>query len=318
MTATRFIYEGYATDELYNELKADSAFPLVRELEFKYGLKVLRRVSTQNKDHRMIDAWLLVNKVGIAIGYAYTENNEGKIDYCFRTPYYKKERGQSSVDRSTLHSNKISSLMATITRHDVIKSINEVVTSKLRVIPPLMSQHRDSLGKSNKYVEMSANEVHALLLMALGKSPNSEWVKIDQNKCIETLDKWEEADRVARTKIEQGKRFFANPFFLVGVDDKNDFLVGKFRVVTYSEDNVVTETIEPFKRYKSYDEVPDLIPVMTMVKLAFESKDTMRKLKCGMPIWDGYDENLDAVFYYGSTPTDFDQVFMATPCATPA
>ena len=103
---------------------------------------------------------------------------------------------------------------------------------------------------------------------------------------------------------------------LVGVDEFNDFLIGKFKVVQYSEHEVKTEVVEPFKRYRSYDEVQDLIPIMTMVKLSFENKDNVRKLKCGIPIFDGFDENLDTSFYYNNSPTEYDHVYMATPCPT--
>ena len=317
MTMERFLYEGFATEELYNELKASPAFPLVRELEFKHGLKVLRKTRTQTRDYTNFDeAWLLVNRYGIAIGKAYAHTVEGKTEYCYRSPFYKKERGSNNVDRETIHSNKISSLMATISRHGVIPPLAEMEKKKTRAVAHLMNMVHKAQGSSHKTIEFTSNELHAVLLMALGKSPNSEWVTVDQNKCIEALDKWEEADRVSKRKIEEGRRMFANPFYLVGVDEFNDFLIGKFKVVQYSEHEVTTEVIEPFKRYRSYDEVQDLIPIMTMVKLAFESNDNVRKLKCGMPIFDGFDENLDTSFYYNSSPTEYDHVYMATPCPT--
>lgn len=316
MTIERFLYEGFRDEETYTALKDSPAFPLVRELEFKHGLKVLRHCTAQDKDGYNVDsAFLMVNRYGIAVGKAYAHLVETKMTYCFYTPHYNKERGSSHNDRHTIHSGKISSLMATLTRHKVIPTPEQLVNNKMRVIKNLMEEQRRGLGQSEKStMGWTANELHAVFLMALGKSPNTDWVQVDQNKCIETLDKWEEADRVAKVKIEEGKRLFANPFYLVGSDHMGDYLIGKFRVSSFSTDNVETEVIEPFKRYASYESVPDLIPVMTMMKLSFETKDTMRKLKNGFPVWDGYDAGLDAAFYYNSSPTEYEQVFMATSC----
>jgi exonuclease III len=52
---------------------------------------------------------------------------------------------------------------------------------------------RRELGDHNKEHGLTGDEVHSLLLTALGKSPNSKWVKVDQNKCQLILDKFEEA-----------------------------------------------------------------------------------------------------------------------------
>ena len=165
-----------------------------------------------------------------------------------------------------------------------------------------MSIMQRSLGDSNKNANLNANEIHALLLMALGKSPNSDWVKIDQNKCIETLDKFEEADRLAKVKVEESQRMFTNPYYMVGVDEFGDYLIGKVKLsaVNPSAGEYQYEVIEQFKRYRTYEDVPDLIPLMTMVKVAYEDKQCR---KAGvMPVEDKYDEGLDAVFFYDTTP----------------
>lgn len=315
MSIVRFFYEGFRNEQLYEELMASPALPLVRELEFKHGLKVIRKLSTYTPDHSEVDSWLMVNKAGIAVGQAYVaKNDDNKTVYCFRTPYFRKNRGVNSVDRETVSSVKLSSLMSTIARHEVIRSEDEMTIKKLNVLGGLMEQHRQSLGKSRKDTHgWDANEIHALLLKVLGVSTNSNRAYVDENKCKEMLDKYEEADRVADIKIEEGKRMFSNPFYLVGIDDSGEYLIGKFRVKDVKDGDIkATETIAPFKRYRSIEEVPELIPVMTMAKLAYEHRDVR---KChGFPVMDKYDENLDAVFYFSSTPTMYEHAFMLTPC----
>lgn len=317
MSIDRFFYEGYQDEEAYGVLKSSPVFPLVRELEFKYGLKVLRRTQL-NTGWGVDTAWQMVHKNGIAVCKVFTTQQGGKngdqLEYCYRSPFYVKERGDSRQDKETIRSIKISSLMATLTRQDVVPLAGDMVGKKLKNTREAMSTMKRALGNSNKQVELVANEVHALLLMALGKSPNSDWVKIDQNKCIETLDKYEEADRLAKVKAEESGRLFYNPFYMVGVDEFGDYLIGKFKLNPVSAEEHQYETVEPFKRYSTYEAVPELIPVMTMIKVAYEDKQVR---KAGIiPVTDAYDEGLDTVFFYNTTPTHYDHAWMITSCPT--
>lgn len=317
MTVERFFYDGYHDEQAYEVLKSSPVFPLVRELEFKYGLKVLRRTQISS-GHGLETAWQLVHKNGIAVCKVYTHNGGGKngnqLEYCYRSPFYRKERGESNADKETVRSVKISSLMASLTRQKVIPSVGDMEKKKLRNISEAQSIMNRALGNSAKYTDFNANEIHALLLMALGRSPNNDWVKIDQNKCIETLDKMEEADRLAKVKREEAKRMFYNPFYMVGVDEYNDYLIGKFKLVQSESGDHQYETVEPFKRYSTYESVPDLIPVMTMIKVAYEDKSPRKQGV--IPITDAYDEGLDTVFCYQGSPTHYDHAWAITSCPT--
>jgi hypothetical protein len=178
---------------------------------------------------------------------------------------------------------------------------------------------RKGIGSSDKTNRFTNDEIHALLLMALGKSPNSEGVAVDLSKCQNTLDIYEAADKIAQVKRERILEMFEQPFFMAGVDETGDFLIGKFKAKlvdvkgtgnNYDKSFREFETIEPFKRYHSYEEVPEFIPVMTMVKLAYEGKEGIK----GMPVMDHYDENLQAVFYHHGYPSNYDCMGMVTPC----
>ena len=319
MTIERFFLDGFRDELNYARLKESACFPLVRELEFKYGLKVshltfIRDNKYGNWDDQ-VPAWHMCHKNGIAVGKVYmTKNADGKDEYCWRSPYYSKERGESREDKQTIRSIKISALMATLTRQNVVPNPQLMEQKKMKMVGNAIHHVKKSFGSSEKAMYgWDSNELHALLLMALGKNPNSDWVKVDQNKCQETLDKFEESDRVLKEKVAESMRFFTNPFFMVGVDGFGDYLIGKFKLTTVTDTNgVVYEVIEPFKRYHSYEEVPELIPVMTMTKLAYEGKDFA--MVGAIPRTDLYDPNLDAVFFYDSSPSHYDHVFMVTPC----
>ena len=313
MTVSRFFLDGFHDEEAYNELKDSPVFPLVRELEFKYGLKVLRKVDSR---FQRDSGWQLVHKNGVAVCRVSTSMEGGKdhnqLEYCYRSPFYKKERGSSENDRETIRSIKVSSLMATLSRHGVVPTMESLANRNIGESSMARRIMRDKLGNSDKRQALSPDEVHGLLLKAFNKSSSSgSSAVVDLNKCQELLDKYEEADRLMQIKQQEVNRMFNNPFYMIGVDVSGDYLIGKYRLVGGGEDTNAYEAVETFKRYRSYEDVPELIPVMTMVKVAYEDKSNRTGV---IPLMDGYDENLDAVFFYRSTPTYYDRAWMVTPC----
>ena len=54
--------DGFENDKIKLELMESLAYPLVREIAFKHGLRVIR--NTQN-------GWLMGNQYGIAVGKAF-------------------------------------------------------------------------------------------------------------------------------------------------------------------------------------------------------------------------------------------------------
>ena len=178
---------------------------------------------------------------------------------------------------------------------------------KLGSAKEIMVRAIGSTHKSSS--ELHPDEVQALICAFLGETPNGNHITIDTIKCKRVLDKYVEADRVAVKQLEEVNRFFSNPFYMIGADQFGHFIVGKVKVVGDKQ----YEIVEQFKRYKDITERDDLIPVMTMTKLAYEGKN--HRMQNGyIPTSDMYDENLDAVFFYERQATHYDYIWMATPC----
>ena len=315
MSIQRFFLDGFGSDEELTSLKDSPAFPLVREIEFKFGLKVLRTAVTRSNTGAVV-AFQLCNKFGIAIAKVWAQQNaDGKMEYSYRSPYYRKERGSSPEDKETIRSVKISSLMATLTRHNVVPPHDEMVGKKVAMTKDAMALMRRAMGDSSKAQELRPDEIHALLAQFLGQDLNSRGLSIDLDKCKNTLDKYDEADRIRDKRVEEVNRAFANPYYMVGVDELGHHIIGKFRLSVMDEANnkFQYETIEPFKRYATIEDYPDLVSLMTMVKVSYETKDTMSK-HYGYPVQDRYDENLDMTFFYNQRPTHYDCLWMTTPC----
>jgi len=304
---SRYILAGFESEELEQVLKAANAFPLVREMCHKFGVKVLAEAELGGG--RQAFQMCLPN--GMAIGKAYVQlNADNKLEYCYRTPYYKKERGSSDEDKQTLRSTKVSSLMATLNRVGAVIDIPKLLDKKMSKLSDAKDIMEKAMGSAYKSTsELFPDEIQALLCSFLGESPSGNHVAIDTLKCKKVLDKYNEADRVRLKKLEEVGRFFHNPFYMIGADSFGHFIVGKVKVIGEKQ----YEIVEQFKRYADITERDDLIPVMTMTKLAYEGKG--HRMQNGyIPATDMYDENLDAVFFYQQQATHYDYIWMATPC----
>jgi D-alanine-D-alanine ligase-like ATP-grasp enzyme len=302
----RYILDGFESEEFEQSLKASDVFPLIRDICHKFGLKVICETPTS-----VGMAFQLCLPNGMAVGKAFTRmNDDKKLEYCYRTPYYRKERGRSDEDKETLHSTKVSSLMATLSRVKAIPSVDEMIGKKMTKLSSAREIMERAMGSAHKSTsELQADEIQALLCAFLGESPNGNHITIDTIKCKRVLDKYVEADRVAVKKLEEANRFFSNPFYMIGADQFGHFIVGKVKVVGDKQ----YEIVEQFKRYKDITERDDLISVMTMTKLSYEGKN--HRMQNGyIPASDMYDENLDAVFFYERQATHYDYIWMATPC----
>jgi len=305
---SRYILAGFENEELEQSLRNSEVFPLVRDMCHKFGLKVL----SENPLGGLRQAFQMCLPNGMAVGKVYTHTNkDNKLEYCYRTPYYKKERGSSDEDKQTLRSTKVSSLMATLGRVGAIITVDKLVGKKMGKLSDAMDIMQTAMGSTYKSAsDLHPDEIQALLCAFLGESPSGNHVAVDTLKCKKVLDKYNEADRVRVKKLQEVDRFFHNPFYMIGADSFGHFIVGKVKIVGDKQ----YELVEQFKRYKSVDECAEIIPVMTMTKLACEGIGNNRLQNGYIPVTDGYDENLDAVFFYHGQPTHYDYAWMATPC----
>ena len=319
---SRYFLDGFGTEEQLNALLASDVLPLVRELQFKYGLKVMDKVDNVSYPITDKDSYMMCYPNGIAVGKVWTTNKGGtkndQLEFCFRSPFYAKSRGQDHNDRETIRSTKLSSLMAVLKRQEVVKPMKDIRDAKVKQVKQGVSVLRGAMGKSDKSNDFTPDEVHAMLVSILGESTDGLSVPLDLNKCKNTLDIYKEADRIRDIKREESKRFFKNPFYLIGIDEYKHLLIGKFKMTVINSNlgKCEYEVIEDFKRVRTIEEYPELLPLMTMMKVSYEAKEVRRLGVLNFPIQDKYDEGLDATFFYNSAPNNYEHSWMATPCPT--
>jgi len=319
---SRYYLDGFGTEEQLNELLASDVLPLVRELQFKYGLKVMGKVMNVGYPQEDKDSYMMCYTNGLAVCKVWTTKVGGikndQLEYCYRSPFYAKSRGQDQSDRETIRSTKLSSLMAVLKRQAAVRSKKDIMDSKIKMVRNGAHSLRKAMGNSDKQNNFTPDEIHAMLATLLGESTDGIPVTLDLNKCKNTLDIYKEADKIRDIKREESKRFFKNPFYLIGIDDYHHLLIGKFKMTILHSDTskMEYEVIEDFKRVRTIEEYPELVPLMTMMKVSYENKEVRRLGNLNFPLMDKYDEGLDAVFFYSGSPTNYEQAWMATPCPT--
>jgi hypothetical protein len=306
------IYEGFETEQLSELINNSSAKKLIQELNFKYGLKVVDKVDPHALSRSSPTSFLLADPSGFMVAKVWVDKEDGHDVYNYRSPFYKKERGSDTADRETVHSKKLSTLMATLKRQDVVPPssgmINKYPSESFNQGMGLMDAHH---GRDYKNSSFSADEIHTMLkVILLGESPN----ELNLNNCKEVLDKWNGQDRIKVEKRKDIERFFFNEFYAVGADKLNHLVIGSVKAMPrQGTDNYSYEIVKPFKRMK---ELPDEFKaVMLMNKVHAEGKNVTKFFADIVPQASGYNPDLDLINVSTRFVDEFNPHWTLIPCS---
>jgi len=306
------IYEGFETEQLSELINNSSAKRLIQELNFKYGLKVVDKVDPHALSRSSPTSFLLADPSGFMVAKVWADKEDGHDVYNYRSPFYKKERGSDSADRETVHSKKLSTLMATLKRQDVVPPssgmINKFPSESFNQGMGLMDAHH---GRDYKNSSFSADEIHTMLkVILLGESPN----ELNLNNCKEVLDKWNGQDRIKVEKRKDIERFFFNEFHAIGADKLNHLVIGSVKAMPrQGTDNYSYEIVKPFKRMK---ELPDEFKaVMLMNKVHAEGKNVTKFFADIVPQASGYNPDLDLINVSTRFVDEFNPHWTLIPCS---
>lgn len=305
------ILDGFASSDLVEKINSSPAKKLIQELNFKYGLKVL----TTNQlpeiyARRPLEFMMCLPDSGFAIAKVWaTEDSEG-VEYNYRSPYYSKERGSGREERETIHSKKLSSLMATLKRNNVVRDtpflLSYTIAPVMDSIENLVKQQFGSVHKSHN---LDSEQVHNILKALLGVSPN----KVDLNNCKELLDKLDRVDRMKEESRIEVNRFLGKELLMVGADKFDHLVVGSVR--KYRDASEKYDIIKPFKRYRSVHQREDLLPMLTMLKVHTEEKYASKGFYGNfIPRGSELLKDLDMVVCAHRQPDEFNMQWVAIPC----
>lgn len=322
-----YVYEGLDTVVSEDDVKNNKVFPLVRELRFKYDLQVFNMYEEKRWSEAHLDqGFALCNPMGVAIAKVWYEEKEEQ--FCYYSLWYEKSRGSDSADRKTLRSKKLSSLMSTLKKNDVVpdetKITKEIMSGHRFGYGHAVDRVRDKMGNCNKGNPFDSDDIHPLLEVLLdGKQYDSLPDEL-KNKVTETLDKYKEKDNIKKARDEEVDRFFGSCYALF-VDGLEQYVVGVIKYkymeaskpVKHGHDGF--EVVKPFKRFADIDALgvyPDLVSYLTMLKTYAENKNH-EQFYGYVPRTNAYFQDLDMIVSnsYTDGSKQFTNIEVYTPCS---
>lgn len=322
-----YVYEGLNAVVSEDDVKNNKVFPLIRELRFKYDLQVFNMYEEKRWSEAHLDqAFTLCNPMGIAIAKVFYEEKEEQ--FCYYSTWYEKSRGSDSSDRRTLRSKKLSSLMSTLKKNDVVpneeKVTKEIMKGHNFNYRQAVETVRDKMGNCNKNNPFNPNDIHPLLEILLEGKPYDSLPDELKNKVTQTLDNYKEKDNIKKARDEEVNRFFGNCYALF-VDGLGQYVVGVIKhknldvstPIKYEYDGF--EIVKPFKRFADIDALgvyPDLVSYLTMLKTYAENKNH-EQFYGYVPKTNTYFEDLDMVVSntYNDGSKQFTNIEVYTPCS---
>lgn len=304
----KYVVEGVTDDNLIEIISASPCMPFIRELNFKYGLKVLKHLPPQGyRPNRFL---MTESSGAFAVATVYTDLDCGEIVYHYNTPFYEKQRGADREDRQTIHSKKLSTLMATLKREEVITPLGTILKSRHLTNANRAVGMMDSFyGNTHKRVDIDGEQVHGLLNAVL----SGNTYDLDLDKCKELLDNYNKLDKIKAVKIEQTSRFFDTEFYAIGADDNKHLVIGTVK----RDDKHNMEVVKPFQRVKDLEVHEMLKPILLMHKLHLENKGQHDLFGGYLGRNSGYIEELDMIDVCTSNYIDaFNMTWTFVPCSS--
>lgn len=315
-----YIYEGCdPTGEIEKEMIESPVFNLIRELHFKYNMTVTGMDEVNYyRGGSKAKGFLMAKPDGLNICRVYTEREDGNEIYCYYSPYYQKERGSDSTDRKTVRSKRLSSLMATLKKNDVVPPDVSKVYTSTRAYTQAVRQIADLIGSEHRSTNFTPDQEYALLRALLDKEslPDELLVKAKQ-----ALTRHNEVTDIRTKRSEEIERFFGKSYAVLA--DGTDSVVTGIVSIAGDNNDFYFEPLEPLRRCKTADigkHFPELAGYLAMLKVNYQenyqhtssygfASDCLPRATC-------YFGDLDMITAMWDSPDHFKGVWMFTPCST--
>ena len=289
--------------DLAQKLETSNLLGLVRELNHKYGLVVYEETPKGGQPVKD-DNFLLTDAQGLPIGRVFMLDDS----YCYHAPYVAKERGSDDFDRHTFRSKKLSTLMSTLKRMNIVTSSDEVLNRIDGSIQYLVNKVIGSFPSQNKS-RLEGDDAHILLsAMKEGKSLN-DFIQSDRDKYLELLDKYNEAD-ILSDRRKQGTEDMFNDTYLVLGDALGHYMVAEAGYEYNKQQALIIKPKTPFKRVKDLTAYPRVLTALTMNKVHLGEDFRPFNKDSLVPLGDRFNPDLELVYGYRSRNSIFDMGYV--------
>lgn len=309
-----YIYDNSWTQELEDLIEKDLAKPLIMEMFYKHGLRAYDVVSTKGialhgDEDEMIEVTnhkYMMTLDGLPYCQVFVERvGKDKVQYCFYSPYFEKERGRDKNDKRTVRASKISGLMRMLEKYKCVKddpldvigrdSITYAVSSTVNEAMRDVKNNSRYFGPKEQYAVLNA-------YMTGTKLPTNKHEEIKK-----VFDIWYKEVETERHANEKARLLYGNEFYVLAETKSHGICIGKAKI-NFKTDEVLmdrdVEVTDGFQRVASLDDlddIDDLKPILTMYKVYMEGHpDYNRRIREGKVLitMNGYQPDLNV---YGSS-----------------
>ena len=300
------LFHAVASDSLQEEVLTSDVLSLVKELNHAYGLKVYR--DSTNNGYR---GFVMCNDEGLPIAKVFMSDDS----YCYHAPYQQKSRGSDEFDRQTYRSKKLSTLMSTLKKANIVTTTDRVLAFHKRSLETLVTRVAGSYEDKTKDSMPSSFAQKLLQAMVDGKDINS-FSQSDRDKYLELLDIYKKIDIMKVEKKKGIESMFSNCYLVFG-DSNGQYLISEssyeYNSSAYSGTLKLTiKPTKPFKRVKDLSDYPSVLSTITMLKVHLG--DDFRPYSADnnglFPLGDKHIPDLDVVYGYERRHGDFDMGFL--------
>lgn len=301
------LFHAVSDNSLREEVLSNGALSLVKELNHAYGLKVFRK-STNNG----YAGFLMCNEEGFAIAKVFFHDDA----FCYHAPYQQKSRGSDNFDRQTFRSKKLSTLMSTLKKANIVTTTDRVLKQYKRQFDNMIGKVSNSFEDKSKDSLPPAHAQKLLQAMLDGKDMNS-FQQSDRDLYLQILDNYKNVDTMKVVKKEGIESMFSD-CYLVLADGDGQYLVSESTYeyvgsLNYHGTRLQIKPTTPFKRVKNLTDYPSVISTLTMLKVHLG--DDFRPYaggtsNCLVPQGDRHIPDLDVVYGYESRHGDFDMGYL--------
>jgi hypothetical protein len=256
----------------------------------------------------------MCNDEGLPIAKVFMSDDS----YCYHAPYQQKSRGSDEFDRQTFRSKKLSTLMSTLKKTNIVTTTDRVFMSHKRSLETLVARVAGSYEDKNKDSMPSSFAQKLLSAMVEGKTMDS-FSQSDRDKYLEILDEYKKVD-IMKIEKKQGIESMFSDCYLVLGDSNGQYLISEstyeYNSSGYTGGSVKLQIkpTKPFKRVKDLTEYPSVLTALTMLKVnlgdEFRPYASMTAENNLFPLGDKHISDLDMVFGYERRHGDFDMGFL--------
>jgi hypothetical protein len=256
------LFHAVSDASLKEEVLSNAVLPLVRELNHAYGLKVYVK-----NHHNGYNGYGMCNEEGLPIAKVFFHDDS----FCYNAPYQQKSRGTDEFDRQTYRSKKLSTLMSTLKKADVITTTDKVLAHNSRRINNLIAMVSNSFEDKSKDNLHPAHAQKLLQAMVEGKDINS-FSESDRGLYLNILDEYKNVDIMKEVKKKGIESMFKDCYFVLG-DTNGHYIVSESTYeyapspYTGGSSRLEIKSTTPFKRVKHLNDYPSLLATMTMLKV---------------------------------------------------